>query len=208
MSFFPRPGPGPGPSFTNHRIEVRSPSTGPFMNRSPDPHLLAAQGYLELEMYDDALEELALARKEPANQLEATLLTLEIQMRRKAWPEALENARLLCTLDPHEPQFTIHHAYVLRELNRVEEAMKVLLAGPESLNELGTFHYNLGCYHALLGNRIDALDFLDMGFELDPSLREFAETDPDLESIRDELPPPLDEDVDEDEPFADPGESG
>ena len=155
---------------------------------SPNRHLLAAQGYFELQMFEDALEELEAATRHAPDDLPVTLLRLEIEMARRQWQDALSLAENLCRLDPHEPHFTIHRAYILRELERVEEARSVLLSGPSRLRELGTYHYNLGCYEALLGNREKALELVRLGMDLDPTLRAFAQTDPDLESIRLELP--------------------
>jgi tetratricopeptide (TPR) repeat protein len=47
--------------------------------------------------------------------------------------------------------------------------------------------YNLACFEALAGRRADALAHVRRAFELDPKTREWAETDSDLDSIRDDL---------------------
>jgi tetratricopeptide (TPR) repeat protein len=53
-----------------------------------------------------------------------------------------------------------------------------------------SLNYNLGCYAALAGRREDALRHIGIAFEGDPRAREWAKTDSDLDSIRDELGDP------------------
>jgi tetratricopeptide (TPR) repeat protein len=48
----------------------------------------------------------------------------------------------------------------------------------------GTADYNLGCFYAVRGRADDAIPYLRSGIELNPSLREWAKTDSDLDSIR------------------------
>ncbi len=63
------------------------------------------------------------------------------------------------------------------------EAYRDALAGsPESPNLL----YNLGCCEALTGRRDEALDHVEQAVAALPRLRELAQTDTDLDSIRDD----------------------
>ena len=48
----------------------------------------------------------------------------------------------------------------------------------------GTADYNLGCFYAVRGRADQAIPYLRSGIELNPSLREWAKTDTDLDSIR------------------------
>ncbi len=48
----------------------------------------------------------------------------------------------------------------------------------------GTADYNLGCFYAIRGRASDAIPYLRSGIEMNPSLREWARTDTDLDSIR------------------------
>jgi hypothetical protein len=50
-----------------------------------------------------------------------------------------------------------------------------------------SLHYQLGCHAALAGNREQALEHLRVAFEGEPSLREDAAGDSDLDSVRDAL---------------------
>jgi len=48
----------------------------------------------------------------------------------------------------------------------------------------GTADYNLGCFYAVRRRAETAIQYLRSGIELNPSLRELAKTDSDLDSIR------------------------
>jgi hypothetical protein len=56
----------------------------------------------------------------------------------------------------------------------------LLLSGPASLKAEATYHYNLACYEAALGNLDQARAHLDVSFAMDKKLRDHARTDPDL----------------------------
>jgi thioredoxin-like negative regulator of GroEL len=47
--------------------------------------------------------------------------------------------------------------------------------------------YDVACFESLAGRRDAALDHIRQAFERDPSLRELARDDPDLDPIRDAL---------------------
>jgi|GEM_PF-6725805 len=52
--------------------------------------------------------------------------------------------------------------------------------------DFGQAHYNVGCMHALLGNRVQAVASVRRAIALDPSYRNVARRDPDLASVRDD----------------------
>ena len=49
---------------------------------------------------------------------------------------------------------------------------------------LGIANYNLGCFYALRGRVADAIPYLRSGMELNPTLRDWAKQDTDLDAIR------------------------
>mgnify|MGYP001819771920 CR=1 FL=1 len=154
-----------------------------------DPNLRHAEGYFELGLYEEALEELALADRRPENRLEVMARSLEVHIASEDWGAALPLSEALCELDPEAPAFCIHHAFVLRELGRVAEARDTLLEGPEELRNHTTYHYNLGCYEALLGNTGGALASVKEAIQRERKFLQIAHEDTDLEAIRDLLPP-------------------
>lgn len=151
------------------------------------PHartLLAAQGYSELSMYDDALKELEQLPEDAREHPTTIELRLVILMQAKRWKAALAAARELCRRDPDKATGFIHAAFCMHELGRTAEARDFLIEGPPALHTEPTFHYNLACYECRLGNVELARMHLDKSFELDRKYKEFAKTDPDLDPLR------------------------
>jgi predicted Zn-dependent protease len=146
--------------------------------------LLAAQGYCELGLFDDALAELASLPEEVAQQFPVAELNTVVLMQAKRWKLALTASRSLCRLAPEKTCGFIHAAFCLHELGRTTEARETLLAGPEALHTEPTYHYNLACYECALGNLDLARVHLEKCFELDKKYRDFAKNDPDLAALR------------------------
>jgi predicted Zn-dependent protease len=149
--------------------------------------LLAAQGYLELGMAEEALAELSSIPEIEIRDPDIIELRLHVLMQTKRWAEALATSEELLRARPTAVPAYIHGAFALHELRRTAEARDLLLKGPEELRKDPTFHYNIGCYEAVLGNREAALLSLQQSFALDSTYREFAQRDPDLAILREEL---------------------
>ncbi len=146
--------------------------------------LLAAQGFCELQMYDDALAELDTLPPEAREDVAAFEMRLVILMQAKRWEEALMAANQLCSLRPEAPAGYIHSAFCLHELGRTADARDRLLNGPPTLHKEATFHYNLACYECILGNLEIARMHLEKSIEIDKKFKEFAKTDPDLQALK------------------------
>ena len=146
--------------------------------------LLAAQGYRELGMVDDALAELDKLPAELEEHATVLELRLVILMQVRRWSQALKVSRDLCKIEPEKTIGYIHAAFCLHELGETAEARDTLLGGPTALHTEPTYHYNLACYECHLGNLDLAQAHLDRSFQLDKKFREFARTDPDLDPLR------------------------
>ena len=149
--------------------------------------IIAAQGYVELELFTDAREVLGTLPEsvsERPNVIEITLLCL---MHERRWEEALTHARRLCEAEPKEPGGFIHAAFCLHEMGRTREAVDVLVRGPTSLQGKAEFFYNMGCYRARLGEVAVAVEMLRKAFSKNESLRREAKRDPDLNALREKM---------------------
>ena len=146
--------------------------------------LLAAQGYSELSMFDDAIAELDSLPENTGKNSTVVELRTVILMQAKRWKPALTASRELCRTEPKKTSGFIHAAFCLHELGRTAEARDVLLAGPETLHAEPTFHYNLACYECALGNLDLARMHLEKSFEFDKKFKEYAKSDPDLAALR------------------------
>jgi predicted Zn-dependent protease len=154
------------------------------MLESHERTLLAAQGYSELSMFDDAIAELESLPEEAAKVSTVIELRTVILMQARRWKPALLASRELCRAEPEKTSGFIHAAFCLHELGRTAEARDALLAGPSTLHAEATFHYNLACYECALGHLDLARLHLEKSIELDKKMRDFAKTDPDLAALR------------------------
>lgn len=145
--------------------------------------MLAAQGYIELEMPNEALRELDALDPQDQEREEVLQLRLFILMRSRRWAEALGVCARLREKNPEQTTGYIHGAFCLHELGRTAEAKEMLLKGPASLLGEATYYYNMGCYDAVLGNLEEAEHALKISFKMDDKFREIAKYDPDLKSV-------------------------
>src|SRR4051812_10330903 len=102
--------------------------------------ILAAQGYSELGMFDDAIAELDSLPEHVAQNSTVIELRTVILMQGKRWKSALAAGWDLCRAEPEKTSGFIHTAFCLHELGRTAEARDVLLGGPDSLHIEPTFH--------------------------------------------------------------------
>jgi predicted Zn-dependent protease len=146
-------------------------------------HLTAAQGYLELDMPREALQELNELSEDLKSHAEIFQLKLVILMRMKEWEQGAELCRKMIARFPKLSIGYIHGAFCLHELGRTAEAKSLLISGPSSLLREATYHYNLACYEAVLGNLDEAKQYLQASFSMDHHFRAIAQRDPDLHAL-------------------------
>jgi predicted Zn-dependent protease len=152
-----------------------------------EKQLLAAEGYSELGLDEEALAQLDELSEQEQDLLQALRMRIDILLRKRDWQTSLRLSLRMCELHPKESGGYINAAYCLREMGRTLEAKQTLLDGPASLLNDATYYYNLACYESLLGNLNEAKAYLHASFRLKRSLRDLAKTDADLERIRDIL---------------------
>ncbi|HEY1770911.1 MAG TPA: hypothetical protein VGG02_11730 [Chthoniobacterales bacterium] len=155
-----------------------------FTNRmSLEWHLSAACGYAELGMERASVAELNAIPRAEQNHPEVLRLRLHHQLQRRNWKGALSLSRKICRVAPHDGAGFLHAGFCLSQLGRTAEARRVLLQAPPALRREPIYHYNMGCYEALLGNARNAQKHLQISFEMDESFRSIAKVDPDLKTL-------------------------
>lgn len=145
--------------------------------------LMAASGWLDLGLADEALYELEVLPKREHARRRVLTVKLAAQIQLEAWNAASETARLLCLKDPGEPAYFLRAAFCLHETGDTQAACEWLLRGPKSLFGMAEFHYNMGCYLWILGEDSRARDHIGRALVMDERLREFARTDADLKGF-------------------------
>ncbi len=146
--------------------------------------LFAAQGYSELGLPDLALSELDSIGEEARHESIVVETRLAVLMQAKRYQDALPIGRELCELSPDRTSGFIHLAFCLHELGNTGAARDLLINGPAALKAEATYHYNLACYEAVLGNLQEARAHLDVSFAMDRKLKDYAVNDPDLAVLR------------------------
>ncbi len=145
--------------------------------------LLAAEGYQDLGLMEEAWEELNAVPPQDQSLPEVIQLRVQLLMKQDRWEEGLTNSQELMRLAPQASAGYIHSAYCLHELGRTDEALEVLMDGPPSLHKEPTYYYNLGCYQAQLGDLANAKLLVRQSIEMDQRLEAVAKKDTDLQAI-------------------------
>ena len=149
--------------------------------------LQAVRGYYELEMYDDAWDELKVIEKSyPLTPLIIQMKIL-LLLKEKSWDVALGLTQKLQQMEPENGAGFIQGAYCLHEMKRTNEALAFLDEAPESVRSDAIYFYNKGCYQAVIGDVDTAFDCLRKSFDMDESLIDVARRDPDLAVLKDSI---------------------
>ena len=151
-------------------------------------HVRYAQGYIGLGLLNEASDELEAIEEAERFLPEVLAAKLELHWEAKHWETLVSVARELVSLDPAQERGWIGWAFALRELGRVAEAKAVLFeAEPRHGATSAVLHYNLGCYHCLLGEMSEARSRLKRAFRMHPPFQTEAGEDPDLAALWSEL---------------------
>ena len=135
-------------------------------------------------MSRESIAELNALHEDHQGRPEVLQLRLHHLMRDKKWARALVISRKLCRIAPQCCTGFLHAGFCLHELGKTAQAKELLLKGPPALLKEPIYYYNMGCYDALLGNSKSAQVHLLTSFKMDPSFREIAKRDPDLQSVQ------------------------
>ena len=150
-------------------------------------HLRAAQGYVELGMYEDAIAELGEIDSEHSDLDEVIAVKIAIHGGQKDWKSMRDEAKKMFERDPANPQWVISLAYATRRAQTIEDAKTILLDAVEKHPDEAMIRYNLACYECQLGELDAAKEYLDQAFSLEPKCRTIAREDSDLEALWREL---------------------
>ena len=158
------------------------------MNLDPQIHrrLLAAVGFAELSLFQDAVQELE-ELPDKLKEIAIVLATwLEVYQRWQKWSEASSVAMRLAEMEPDESNWPLALAYAVRRSRGLVFAQEILKQAGEKFPDCATIHFNLACYAAQLGYLDEARQRLRRAIQLDQGFAALAKTDPDLKPIQTE----------------------
>jgi tetratricopeptide (TPR) repeat protein len=147
-----------------------------------------AEGYTALGLLNEATDELQAIDAQDRFLPEVIEAWVGVHWEMKHWKSLISNAQELVRLAPTQERGWIGWAFALRELGEIAEAKAVLLeAEPHHGTDSAVLHYNLGCYHCLLGEFNEARTRLQTAFKMHPPFQAAALEDRDLERMWNEL---------------------
>jgi tetratricopeptide (TPR) repeat protein len=149
--------------------------------------LLAASGFAELSLFQEAVEELEDLPESSKDLPTVLVIWLEVYQRWQKWTEAEAVAARLLEMEPEEPSWLVALAYATRRSRGLVFAHEILLRAGQQHPNCGTIQFNLACYAAQLGQLEEARERLARAIRLDQAFAVMAKSDPDLEAIRDEI---------------------
>jgi lipopolysaccharide biosynthesis regulator YciM len=156
------------------------------VNIDPQIHrrLVAAVGFAELSLFQDAVQELEELPDE-LKEITVVLATwLEVYQRWQKWSEASSVAMRLAEMEPGESNWPVALAYAIRRSRGLVFAQEILVQAGKIFPDCATIHFNLACYAAQLGHLDEARLRLRRAIQLDRGFADLAKTDPDLKPIR------------------------
>jgi tetratricopeptide (TPR) repeat protein len=146
--------------------------------------LQAVDGYLELGMPEEALQELNSTGVEDQFETATLRARIRVLLHMKRWKDAEVLSEKGISLHPEENEFMVQRAFALHQLRRGDEAAGVLLSAPTWIRRTGILHYNLACYEAKLGDLGLARQCMKAALELNSGFKNNMRTDPDLQELR------------------------
>jgi len=145
--------------------------------------LEAVDGYLYLNMPEEALTELREVHINPQGEIAVLRARVRALLHLKRWKDAELLSEKGTTLYPEENEFMVQRAFALHQLKRGDDAVNVLLAAPDWIRRTGILHYNLACYEAKLGDLGTARQCIRAALELNAAFKKNVRNDPDLDRL-------------------------
>lgn len=145
--------------------------------------LQAAEGYVYFGLYREALKELDRLDPDERDDCDVLIARIRVLLHLQRWAKASQLSAKGAALFKDEDEFTVQRAFALHQMNKGEEAARVLLQAPEWLRRTGILHYNLGCYQARWGNLHTARQCVQTAIQINSAIKKNARQDPDLADL-------------------------
>ncbi|MFT4641373.1 MAG: tetratricopeptide (TPR) repeat protein [Verrucomicrobiales bacterium] len=146
--------------------------------------LLAAQGYYQLGMTAESQSALDALPDEDRRQPHWFELSILLQLESKDYSTVLDLCETTIRLFPNIPSGYLNKAFVLHELGRIEEALKVIEDSHCKFKGEPIVAYRRACFLACLRRYDEAIVSAEMALLTDPRLYHSAMQDPDFVAIR------------------------
>lgn len=150
-------------------------------------HLEAAQGYLALDMMDEAVREIESIAPRDRIRPEVLGFRVLLYIKSEKWKEGCIAAQHMTTLEPHVSTWWQCWASCARNWRSPAEAERVSRQAIELFPRDASLLFNLGCLCSIQGKLREASYLIRSALELNGGLKESALDHPDLKAIRDRV---------------------
>lgn len=160
------------------------------MNTQDARRLVQAEGYLELDLPDEARKCLAQVGEEVRRSYEWNVIVAETHRVSRQFADALRHYEAAHRLKPQDISVHVNMGWCLKRLHRVKDAVEVLRRADEICDllkresEHPLIRYNLSCYYSLLLDKEQMLDWLRRALEMDPSYAALITNESDFDPFR------------------------
>ena len=153
------------------------------MKSSWQRHVLAATGYCELGMFDEAERTLEEIDAEDKHRKEVRSARVDLYMAMQKWDLVAEVARSLVDTEPENAAWWINLAYATRRAESIDKAQAFLLQARKLHPNNAIIVLNLACYACVTGHIEQAKTHLKHAIALDSNIRGLALRDEDLQTL-------------------------
>ena len=150
--------------------------------------LEAAEGYLELQMPDHALRELAGVPEAAENgfSFEVHRLRAEAMRLKSDFDEALREFSVAADMLTNDVSVLMGMAWCYKRLDQLDAAIEVAERAYQLQPEEPVLLYNLACYFCLAGDKTQALSWLGRALRMNGDLRQLIPDESDFDGLRDD----------------------
>jgi len=155
------------------------------LDHSDRRHVEAAEGWLDLGVWEEGRDEILAVTAEARTHPEVLRVCLELLTAQGQWKEVAEGAAILCLIEPDNIHGWFFRAAALNRMGRTSEAKDILLAVVEKFPEAFPLYYALASYYCRLGDLAEAGRWWKKAVKLvrGNKLMEIASEDPDLQEL-------------------------
>jgi tetratricopeptide (TPR) repeat protein len=147
-------------------------------------HIDAAEGWLELGNFIEAVRELDRLSENSKAHPEALEVRWKIFSSGKLWNRCLEVAEALTEAAPERATSWLYLAHTLHQLDETEVAYQTLLEIVSEFACDGEILYQLACYACLVGEEDDARQWLNEALEVGGTeMKKRARANPELKAL-------------------------
>lgn len=144
----------------------------------------AAEGYLELDMPQQAIETLDRLGDLGTFRAHVEYLRGEALRALGEYHRALESLAVAADMAPSNFHIRLAQGWCYKRIGRLDLAIESLEEALDAAPGEGIVHYNLACYYSLAKIKPRALEHLSKAFELDSSFRDLVERESDFDALR------------------------